>query len=394
MKSEKISSKELFNAIDQIYEEKGITREYLIDSLKTALKKAYKRDFINTYCLEEREERKKTKEDELVKDDGNEEKKETKNGYLIPQDIDVEITDKDIKVFCVKEVVESFKEKELGVKISLEEAKAISKKAKIGDFVKVEVTPKNFGRIAASTGKQVLIQKINEAEKNLVYTLYADKVGQIIVGTVQKTEKYGIIVDLGKGVEALIPTNEQIKTEKLQQHQKVKALVLDVQNETKIASPKITLSRTNENFVRKLFENEVPEIMEGIVEIKDIAREAGSRTKLSVWSNDENVDPVGSLVGKKGMRIQPIIDELNGEKIDVIPYSEDIPSYIINAISPAPILAIDINDEEKIATVVVPDDALVFAIGAAGQNVRLAARLTGWKIDIKTETQIKETVVE
>ena len=370
MKSEKISSKELFNAIDQIYEEKGITREYLIDSLKTALKKAYKRDFINTYCLEEREERKKTKEDELVKDDGNEEKKETKNGYLIPQDIDVEITDKDIKVFCVKEVVESFKEKELGVKISLEEAKTISKKAKLGDFVKVEVTPKNFGRIAASTGKQVLIQKINEAEKNLVYTLYADKVGQIIVGTVQ------------------------IKTEKLQQHQKVKALVLDVQNETKIASPKITLSRTNENFVRKLFENEVPEIMEGIVEIKDIAREAGSRTKLSVWSNDENVDPVGSLVGKKGMRIQPIIDELNGEKIDVIPYSEDIPSYIINAISPAPILAIDINDEEKIATVVVPDDALVFAIGAAGQNVRLAARLTGWKIDIKTETQIKETVVE
>ena len=260
-------------------------------------------------------------------------------------------------------------------------------------MIKVEVTPKNFGRIAASNAKNIIIQKINEAEKNLVYTQYADKVGQIIVGTVQKTEKYGVIVDLGR-VEALIPVTEQIKTEKLQQHQKVKALVINVENETGVSSPKITLSRKSENFVRKLFENEVPEIMDGIVEIKDIAREAGSRTKLSVWSNDENVDPVGSLVGKKGMRIQPIIDELNGEKIDVVPYSEDIASYIINAISPAPILAIDINDEEQIATVVVPDDALVFAIGAGGQNVRLAAKLTGWKIDIKTETQIKETVVE
>ena len=391
MKSEKISSKELFNAIDQIYQEKGITREYLIDSLKSALKVAYKRDFINTHCLDEREERKKTKEDELVKSEGAEERKETKNGYLIPQDIDVEITEQSIKVYCVKEVVEKVEEKEQGVKISLEDAKMISKKVKLGDSVKVEVTPKNFGRIAASTGKNILIQKINEAEKNLVYTQYADKVGQIIVGTVQKTEKYGIIVDLGR-VEALIPTSEQIKTEKLQPHQKIKALVTNVVNETGISSPKITLSRKSENFVRKLFENEVPEIMDGIVEIKDVAREAGSR--ISVWSNDENVDPVGSLVGKKGMRIQPIIDELNGEKIDVIPYSEDVPSYIINAISPAPILAIDINDEEKIATVVVPDDALVFAIGAGGQNVRLAAKLTGWKIDIKTETQIKETVVE
>ena len=266
---------------------------------------------------------------------------------------------------------------EIGIKITLEDAKKISKKAKIGDSIKVEVTPKNFGRIAASTGKNILVQKITEAEKNLVYTQYADKVGQIIVGTVQKTEKFGVIVDLGR-VEALIPNNEQIKTEKLQPHQKIKALVLNVVNETGSSQPKITLSRKSINFV----------------EIKDIAREAGSRTKISVWSNDENVDPVGSLVGKKGMRIQPIIDELNGEKIDVIPYSEDIPSYIINAISPAPILAIDINDEEKIATVVVPDDALVFAIGAGGQNVRLAAILTGWKIDIKTETQIKETVVE
>lgn len=375
MRSEKISSKELFNAIDQIYQEKGITKEYLIDSLKTALKAAYKRDFENTH--------------------NNNENGDPDNhiNVIVPEDVDVDITETSIKVYAVKEVCEEVAPEEVGIKITLEDAKKISKKAKVGDSIKVEVTPKNFGRIAASTGKNILVQKIIEAEKNLVYIQYADKVGQIIVGTVQKTEKFGVIVDLGR-VEALIPNNEQIKTEKLQPHQKIKALVLSVVNETGSSQPKITLSRKSPNFVKKLFENEVPEIMDGIVEIKDIAREAGSRTKISVWSHDENVDPVGSLVGKKGMRIQPIIDELNGEKIDVIPYSEDIPSYIINAISPAPILAIDINDEEKIATVVVPDDALVFAIGAGGQNVRLAAILTGWKIDIKTETQIKETVVE
>lgn len=375
MRSEKISSKELFNAIDQIYQEKGITKEYLIDALKTALKAAYKRDFENTH--------------------NNNENGDPENhiNVIVPEDVDVDITETSIKVYAVKEVCEEVAPEEVGIKITLEDAKKISKKAKIGDSIKAEVTPKNFGRIAASTGKNILVQKIIEAEKNLVYTQYADKVGQIIVGTVQKTEKFGVIVDLGR-VEALIPNNEQIKTEKLQPHQKIKALVLSVVNETGSSQPKITLSRKSPNFVKKLFEIEVPEIMDGIVEIKDIAREAGSRTKISVWSNDENVDPVGSLVGKKGMRIQPIIDELNGEKIDVIPYSEDIPSYIINAISPAPILAIDINDEEKIATVVVPDDALVFAIGAGGQNVRLAAILTGWKIDIKTETQIKETVVE
>ena len=351
MKSEKISSKELFNAIEQIYQEKGITKEYLIDSLKTALKAAYKKDFENTHNNNENNEN------------------EVKVNVIVPEEVDVDITEQAIKVYAVKEVCDEVLPEEVGIKITLDDAKKITKRAKIGDKIKVEVTPKNFGRIAASTGKQILVQKIVEAEKDLVYTQYADKVGQIITGTVQKTEK-------------------------LQPHQKIKALVLNVVNESGNSLPKITLSRKNPNFVRKLFENEVPEIMDGIVEIKDIAREAGSRTKISVWSNDENVDPVGSLVGKKGMRIQPIIDELNGEKIDVIPYSDDIPSYIINAISPAPILAIDINDEEKIATVVVPDDALVFAIGAGGQNVRLAAMLTGWKIDIKTETQIKENVVE
>lgn len=354
MKSEKISSKELFNAIDQIYEEKGITREYLIESLKLALEAAYKKNY-----------------------DTNE-------------SIIVDLNEQSIKVYAVKEVVEVVEDNNL--QISLADAKNITKRAKIGDTVNVEVTPKNFGRIAAVTGKQIIVQRLREAERNLVYTQYSDKEGQIVVGVVQRTDKFGTIVDLGR-VEALIPLKEQISSEKLETHQRIKAYVVSVTESGKFG-PQIVLSRKDPNFVKRLFELEVPEIIDGIVEIKGVAREAGSRTKIAVWSNDENVDPVGSLVGKKGMRIQPIIDELNGERIDVIPYSEDVPSYIINAISPAPILAIDINDEEKIATVVVPDDALSYAIGAGGQNVRLAAVLTGWKIDIKTETQIKEAIIE
>ena len=335
MKSDKISSKELFNAIDEIYEEKGITREYLIESLKMALEAAYKKNYETT------------------------------------EDIIVDVNEQNIKVYAVKTVVEKVEDK--NKEISLPEALQISKRAKIGSVVNVEVTPKNFGRIAAVAGKQIIVQRLREAERNLVYTQYADKEGQIVVGVVQKNDKFGTIVDLA--------------------HQRIRVYVESVTESGKFG-PQIVLSRKDPNFVKKLFELEVPEIIDGIVEIKAVAREAGSRTKVAVYSNDENIDPVGSLVGKKGVRIQPIIDELGGERIDVIPYSDDIPSYIINALSPAPILAIDINDEEKMATVVVPDEALSYAIGASGQNVRLAAILTGWKIDIKTETQIKEVVVE
>lgn len=354
MKSEKISPKELFNAIDQIYEEKGITKEYLIESLKMALEAAYRKNY-------------ETNEDILIKIDEN-----------------------SIKVCAVKQVVKNVEDP--NVEIDLEEAKKISKRAKIGDTVNIEVTPKNFGRIAAVAGKQIIVQRLREAERNLVYTQYADKEGQIVIGVVQRTDKFGTIVDLGR-VEALIPTKEQVKGEQLQTHQRIKAYVESVTESGKFG-PQIVLSRKSPNFVKKLFELEIPEIIDGIVEIKSVAREAGSRTKVAVWSNDENIDPVGSLVGKKGIRIQPIIDELGGEKIDVVPYSDDVPSFIINALSPAPILAIDINDEEKTATVVVPDEALSYAIGAGGQNVRLAAILTGWKIDIKTETMIKDVIVE
>ncbi len=354
MKSEKISAKELFNAIDQIYEEKGITKEYLIDSLKMALEAAYKKNY-----------------------DTNE-------------NILVDIDEQNIKVYAVKEVVEDVEDESR--QISLNEAKSITKRAKIGDTVNVEITPKNFGRIAAVAGKQIIVQRLREAERDLVYTQYSDKQGKIVTGIVQRTDKFGTIVDLGR-VEAMIPLKEQVKTEQLQTHQRIRTYVVSVTESGKFG-PQIILSRKSPELIRRLFEAEVPEIIDGIVEIKDIAREAGSRSKVSVYSNDENIDPVGSLVGKKGIRIQPIIQELNGERIDVVPYSDDAPSYIINALSPAPIIAIDVNDEERQATVVVPDDALSFAIGAGGQNVRLAAILTGWKIDIKTESQIKDTVIE
>ena len=357
MKSEKISAKELFTAIDQIYEEKGITKEYLIDSLKMALEAAYKKNF------------------------------ETEENIVI------DLNEQNIKVYAIKNVVADDAEIEnKDTEITLSAAKQYNKRAKIGSTINIEVTPKNFGRIAAAAGKQIIVQRLREAERNLVYTQYSGKLGQIVNGVVQRTDKFGTIVDLGR-VEALIPTKEQVKNENLQTHQKIKAYVESVTESGKFG-PQIVLSRKSPNFVRKLFELEIPEIIDGIVEIKDVAREAGSRTKISVWSNDENIDPVGSLVGKKGIRIQPIIDELNGERIDVVPYSEDAPSYIINALSPAEIVAIDINDEEKMATVVVSDESLSYAIGAGGQNVRLAAILTGWKIDIKTETQIKNVVVE
>ena len=357
MKSEKISAKELFTAIDQIYEEKGITKEYLIDSLKMALEAAYKKNF------------------------------ETEENIVI------DLNEQNIKVYAIKNVVADDAEIEnKDTEITLSAAKQYNKRAKIGSTINIEVTPKNFGRIAAAAGKQIIVQRLREAERNLVYTQYSGKLGQIVNGVVQRTDKFGTIVDLGR-VEALIPTKEQVKNENLQTHQKIKAYVECVTESGKFG-PQIVLSRKSPNFVRKLFELEIPEIIDGIVEIKDVAREAGSRTKISVWSNDENIDPVGSLVGKKGIRIQPIIDELNGERIDVVPYSEDAPSYIINALSPAEIVAIDINDEEKMATVVVSDESLSYAIGAGGQNVRLAAILTGWKIDIKTETQIKNVVVE
>lgn len=359
-KSEKISPKELLNAMEELYSEKGITKEYMVESLKMALEVAYKKNFGSE------------SENIVVKFDENKD---------------------DIKVFAQKEVVATLEEVEnTGTHIFIDDAKKISKRASVGDILNVEVTPKNFGRIAAVTGKQVIVQRLREAERDLVYSQYSNKEGEIVIGVVQRMDKGNLIVDLGR-VEAFMPSKEQVKTERYETHDRIKAYVVEVNQNPKFG-PQVLLSRTHPNLVKRLFELEVPEIAEGIIEVKNIVREAGARTKVAVWSNDENVDPIGSCIGKRGMRIQNIMNELQGEKIDVIPYSDDAPSYIINALSPAQIIAIDLNEEENSCLVVVPDDQLSLAIGIGGQNVRLAANLTGWKIDIKSQSQIENQIVE
>lgn len=352
----KASAAELLEALDELQTEKGITKDYMIESLKLALEAAYRKNY---------------ESEEKVKVDIDEE-----TGV--------------VSVYALKTIVEEVDNPDL--EISLEAAKLINKRSKVGGEIKLEVTPKNFGRIAASAGKQIIIQRLREAEHDLVYTQYSDKQGEIVIGVVQRTDKMGMIVDLGR-VEALIPSKELVPTERFETHERIKAYVQKVDDSAKFG-PQVVLSRRDPGFVKKLFELEVPEIEEGIVEVKAVAREAGQRSKIAVWSDDENIDPVGACIGKKGIRINTISEELNGEKIDVIPYSDDVPSFIVNALAPAGIIAIDINDEEHIATIVVPDDQLSLAIGAKGQNVRLAAILTGWKIDIKTKTEIENRIVE
>ena len=354
--SAKASAVELLEALDELQNEKGITKDYMVESLKLALEAAYKKNY-------------ETGEEVNVD---------------INQDTGV------ISVYAVKKVVDEVENPD--TEITLDAAKSINKRAKKGSEIKIEVTPKNFGRIAASAGKQIIIQRLREAEHDLVFTQYSDKQGEIVIGVVQRTDKMGMIVDLGR-VEALIPSKELVPTERFETHQRIKAYVQKVDDSAKFG-PQVVLSRRDPGFVKKLFELEVPEIEEGIVEVKAVAREAGQRSKVAVYSEDENIDPVGACIGKKGMRINGIMEELNGEKIDVIPYSDDVPSFIVNALAPAGIMAIDINDEEHVATIVVPDDQLSLAIGAKGQNVRLAAILTGWKIDIKTKTEIENIIVE
>ena len=268
--------------------------------------------------------------------------------------------------------------------IQIEEAQKISKKYQLGDIINIEDTPANFGRIAAQTAKQIVMQRIREAERTLIFSEFSDKEGTVINGNVQRIEKKNIFLDVDK-TEVLLPANEQTPGESYQFHQIIKVFVTGVKQSTK--GPLITVSRTRPGLVKKLFEEEIPEIKDGIVEIKSISREAGSRTKMAVWSNDENVDPIGACIGTRGTRIQTIIDELNGEKIDIVKYSEDPAEFIKAALSPAEVVSLDVNVEAKEAYVIVPFSQLSLAIGKEGQNARLAARLTGYKIDIKSDQQ-------
>ena len=344
-------NKEFFEALEELSIEKGINKDYLLDAIETALLTAYKKNF---------------NAEENVK-------------IIIDEEKAV------IQVFSLREVVEEVFDP--AIEISLDEARKINKRAQIGDIVEVEITPKDFGRIAAQTAKQVIVQKIREAEREIVFTEYSDRQGEIVSGLIQKVDKNVVIVDLGR-LEGIMTANEQIPTETYAVNDKIKAYVVDVQKNSK-GVPQMMISRTHPGFVKRLFELEIPEIYEGLIEIKNIVREAGSRTKIAVYSKDMNIDPVGSCVGPRGIRIQNILNELKEEKIDVIEWSEDPVQYIASALSPASVLAVDINQEEMTSKVVVPDSQLSLAIGKDGQNARLAAKLTGWKIDIKSESQIK-----
>ena len=270
--------------------------------------------------------------------------------------------------------------------LSIEEAKAISPKYEEDDIVEIEVTPRNFGRVAAQLAKQVVTQRIKEAERNIIYNEYKEKEYDIITGTVLRKDKDMVYVDLGKR-EGVLTVKEQIEGESYNFNDRLKLYIVEVKEGSK--GPQIHVSRTHPNLVKRLFELEVPEIFNGTVEIKSISREAGSRSKIAVYSNDESVDPMGACVGPKGTRVQKIVEELKNEKIDIVKWSKDPVEYIANALSPAVVKSVEVDEETKSAKVVVDDKQLSLAIGKEGQNVRLAAKLTNWKIDINSVSQVE-----
>lgn len=347
-----IESKELITAMEELEKERRIKKEYLLESLETALVTAYKRNFESA---------------ENVK-------------------VVIDANTGDIRVFSLKQVVEEVQDETL--EISLEDARKEEKDANLGDTIEIEIIPRDFGRIAAQTAKQVIVQKIREAERNMVYTEYNDRKGEIVSGIVQKADGGTVVLDLGK-LEGIMLVKDQIPTEQYKVNDKIRAYVLSVEKGIK-GAPQVLVSRSHPDFVRKLFEFEIPEIYEGLIEIKSVARDPGSRSKVAVYSTNQDIDPVGSCVGQKGIRIQNIINELKGEKIDVIEWNEDPAIYVSAALLPAQVMAVDIKEEEKFAQVIVPDDQLSLAIGKSGQNARLAAKLTNWKIDIKSESQFRE----
>ncbi|MFC1998478.1 transcription termination factor NusA, partial [Chloroflexota bacterium] len=300
---------------------------------------------------------------------------------MAEQDVAVKISpgSGDVKVFIRKLVVEEPNNPDK--EIALKEAKKLKDDIEVDDILDIEIKPANVGRIAAQTAKQVVLQRLREAERDMAYEAYVDKEGQIILGAIQRMEPRQIIVELGKS-EAVMPTGEQIRTERYRVGQRLKFYLLEVCRTGK--GPQIIVSRAHPNLLRCLFELEVPEILNGSVDLKGIAREAGHRSKVAVWANQEGLDPVGSCVGLRGVRIQNIANELNGERIDIIQWDENIETYIGNALSPAQVSGVKVNAAQTVATVIVPDNQLSLAIGKEGQNVRLAAKLAGWKIDIKS----------
>lgn len=342
---------DFLSAVESIEKEKGISKEILFEAIEVALISAYKRNF--------------------------------NSSSNVRADIDRQTGE--IRVFSKLTVVDKVETPQQ--EITLAEARVYDPHCQIDSSVEIEVTPTEFGRIAAQTAKQVVIQRIREAERELIYEEFVDRKDDIITGLIQRFDQRNIIIDLGRA-EAILPVEEQIRLEKYRQGERIKTYIVEVKKTTK--GPQIIVSRSHPGLLKRLFELEVPEIFDGVVEIKAIAREAGFRSKIAVWSNNQDVDPVGACVGPRGTRVQAISYELKGEKIDIIKWNDEPELFIANALSPAAVVNVELNSEQKIATVIVPDDQLSLAIGKEGQNARLAAKISGWKIDISSETQIAQ----
>jgi N utilization substance protein A len=333
-------------AITQLSAEKNLPKDVVLTAVEAALVSAYKKDTFNPN-----------------------------------QKISVKINPNSgkVEVWVEKEVVQKVADPDL--EITLREAKKIKGDAKVGETVIIEATPANAGRIAAQTAKQVILQRLHEAEHSAIFEEYADKEGEVVSGVVQRFEAGQVLIDMGR-TEAVLPPSEQVRTERYRVGQRLKVVLLQVARTSK--GPRVIVSRSHPELLRRLFELEVPEVYNGTVEIKSIAREAGFRSKIAVAAKQEGIDPVGCCVGLRGIRIQNIVSETNGEKIDVVMWSPDPATFIANALSPAHIMSVELNKEEQVATVIVPDKQLSLAIGKEGQNARLAAKLTGWRIDIKS----------
>ena len=351
-------NKEFIRAIEDLEKEKHISKEILLEAIESALVSAYKKN------------------------------------YGTSQNVRVDINEEtgDINVYMRMDVVSDEDFEDDLTQITLEEAMEIDPRYEVGDVVEYQVTPRDFGRIAAQTAKQVVVQRIREAERGMVFDNFITRQGEIVTGTVQRVSNETLFINVGN-TEGILSPNEQVPGEHYNINDRLKVYIMDVRKSNK--GPQVFLSRSHPGLVKRLFELEVPEIEDGTVEIKGIAREAGSRTKMAVYTQFENVDPVGACVGTRGNRVQAIVDELHGEKIDIITWSEDPEVLIANVLSPSKVEKVIIpNPEEKSAIVVVPDYQLSLAIGKEGQNVRLAARVSGWKIDIKSQSQVADMISE
>ncbi|NLG83559.1 MAG: transcription termination/antitermination protein NusA [Firmicutes bacterium] len=348
-------NQEFVEALAQLERERGIAKEVLIEAVEAALVSALKRDQRSAQNIR----------------------------------VQLDPATGEIKVFHRRTVVEEVTDER--EEISLAEAQALDPRYQVGDVVEELIQPKEFGRIAAQTAKQVVVQRIREAERALIYDEYANRVGDIVTGIVHRFEQKNVYVDLGK-VEGILPPGEQTPGEKYEQGMRLKVYIVEVKRTTK--GPQVIVSRSRAGLLKRLFELEVPEIQEGLVEIKAIAREPGARSKIAVYSREPHVDPVGACVGARGSRVQMIVRELRGERIDIIPWNPDWEIFISKAMSPARVAAVQLAPSKRLALVVVPDHQLSLAIGKEGQNARLAAKLTGWRIDIRSESQIAEMTEE